>query len=227
MSSYELSLELAPALRVRRWLALAALFAAGFFAVVTASALAISATASHPIEGPPFLVGTVEDATRIFSSNFLVMVLYAMVGVALIVVRRAESEHASDAARRSVGAVKVLLGAIVIASAARQAYVLGRMLGEYSSFLHVGALQMGVALVPHAAIELTAMFLPLAAVLVERGEGEVAMRRALAYAVAAAIPLLVLAATTEVLVSPHVMHAVTCTTPSSLGPAGIPCAAER
>ena len=227
MSSYELTLELAAPLRLRRWFSLAALFAAGFFAVVTTTALAINTAASHPIEGPPFLVGTVEDATRIFSSNFLVMVLYAMVGVALIVVRRAESQHASDAARRSVGAVKVLLAAIVIAAAARQAYVLGMLLGEYSSYLHVGAPQMGIALVPHAAIELTAMFLPLAAVLVERGAGEAAMRRALAYAVAAAIPLLVLAATTEVLVSPHVMRAVTCTTANSLGPSGIPCTAER
>jgi hypothetical protein len=223
VSTAELAAPIAQPLRLTRWLSVAALIAAGFFALVLAIALTISVAASHPIEGPPFLVGNLANALSIFSRNFLVLTLYAMVGVGVIVVRRAASHGHHGAVR----ACTVLLALIVAASIARQAYVLGRMLAEYSAYLGDDPLRMGLGLVPHAAIELTAMFLPLGAIIVERRSGEAASRQALAVAVAVAIPLLMLAAASEVYVSPSVMRAVTCTRAGALGPAGERCAVEE
>jgi len=211
VSTFEATGRIAEPIRFGRWLAFAALFAAAFFAVVVVTAVTINVTPTHPIEGPPFLIGSFSDVLKIFSRNFLVLTLYAMVGVAVIVLRRgAASGDASRRERLVVKAGGAIVAAIVLGAAARQAFVLAKMLAEFSGYLGESPIRMGLALVPHAAIELSAMFLPLGAILVERRSGEEAMRRALAISVAIAIPLLMLAAVTEVYVSPKVMAAVTC-----------------
>ena len=215
VSTVELAARIAEPLRLRRWFAAAVLFAAGFFAVVVVTAVTIDVVPTHPIEGPPFLVGGLSDVLRIFSNNFLVLTLYAMVGVAVIVLRRADAHGGGRHHRAVVRAAGMLVAAIVLVAAIRQAYVLGRMLAEYSGYLGESPIRMGLALVPHAAVELSAMFLPLGAILVERRSSEEVMRRALAVAVAIAVPLLMLAAATEVYVSPSVMRAVNCGAPSA------------
>ena len=89
---------------------------------------------------------------------------------------RAASGDASRRERLVVKAGGAIVAAIVLGAAARQAFVLAKMLAEFSGYLGESPIRMGLALVPHAAIELSAMFLPLGAILVERRSGEEAMR---------------------------------------------------
>jgi uncharacterized membrane protein SpoIIM required for sporulation len=66
-----------------------------------------------------------------------------------------------------------------------------------------------VVLLPHALIELTALFLPLAAWIIasRRGDWD-ELLAATVVTVALALPMLLFAALFEVYVSPHILHAL-------------------
>lgn len=93
-----------------------------------------------------------------------------------------------------------------------QTYVLGRRLGAISGYLYVPAWRLLVAVLPHAVLELTALMLPLSAWGWATARRESASLLAAAIATAAlAIPMLAVAASIEVYVSPLAYHALVCT----------------
>jgi uncharacterized membrane protein SpoIIM required for sporulation len=73
----------------------------------------------------------------------------------------------------------------------------------------LAAEQRTLSVLPHALIELTALFLPLAAWLIASRRGEWnQLLAATAVTVVIAIPMLLVAATIEVFVWPHILHSL-------------------
>ncbi len=108
---------------------------------------------------------------------------------------------------------RLAIGFVALATAfslSAQAYVIGHTLAGVSHFLGVapGILLLGV--LPHAVLELVALFLPLAAWIIasRRGEWD-QLLAATIVTVAIAVPLLVVSALIEVYVSPHLFTALT------------------
>jgi hypothetical protein len=99
--------------------------------------------------------------------------------------------------------------AVTLFSLMTQALYLGFQGSTLAFQLHISHLQLIVSVLPHAVIELTALFLPLAAWLIASRRGEwKQLLAATAVTVAIAIPMLVLAATIEVFVWPHILHSM-------------------
>jgi hypothetical protein len=75
--------------------------------------------------------------------------------------------------------------------------------------LHITRLELIFSVLPHALLELTALFLPLAAWLIASRRGEWNQLLAATFiTVALAIPALIVAATTEVYLWPHLLEAI-------------------
>ena len=87
--------------------------------------------------------------------------------------------------------------------------MLGGETAAVAARLHTSPGALLVVLLPHALIELTALFLPLAAWIIasRRGEWDQLLAATLV-TVAIALPMLVVAALIEVYVSPHVLQAL-------------------
>lgn len=90
-----------------------------------------------------------------------------------------------------------------------QAYALGRGAADLSAALHRSPALLLVALLPHALPELFALFLPLAAwTIASRANRWNELLAATIATTAIAAPLLVLAATIETWVTPHVLRSL-------------------
>jgi uncharacterized membrane protein SpoIIM required for sporulation len=90
-----------------------------------------------------------------------------------------------------------------------QAFVIGTTASTISGELGIAPGLLLVALLPHALLELWALFLPLAAWLIaSRGARWDELLAATVVTVAIAIPVLILAALVEVYVSPHLLAAL-------------------
>src|SRR6185437_2628585 len=88
-----------------------------------------------------------------------------------------------------------------------QAYVLGNNASTISAHLHISPALLLLAYLPHALPELTALFLPLAAWLIASRNGNWEQLLAATFVtVAIAVPVLVVTATMEVFVSPHLLR---------------------
>jgi hypothetical protein len=99
--------------------------------------------------------------------------------------------------------------AVTLFSLTTQAFFLGLQGATLSFQLHIRRLELIISVLPHALIELTALFLPLAAWLIasRRGEWD-QLLAATAVTVAIAVPMLLLAATIEVYVWPHILDSM-------------------
>jgi hypothetical protein len=95
-------------------------------------------------------------------------------------------------------------------SLSAQAYVLGHTLAGVANFLEISPALLLLGVLPHALLELVALFLPLAAWIIasRRGEWDQLLAATLV-TVAVAVPVLVVAALIEVYVSPHLFVALT------------------
>jgi hypothetical protein len=99
------------------------------------------------------------------------------------------------------------VAAVTLFSLSTQALYLGFQGSTLAFQLHISRLDLIVSVLPHALIELTALFLPLAAWLIASRRGEWnQLLAATAVTVAIAIPMLVVAATIEVYVWPHILR---------------------
>ncbi len=99
--------------------------------------------------------------------------------------------------------------AVTIFSLSTQALYLGFQGSTLALQLHISRLDLILSVLPHALIELTALFLPLAAWLIASRRGQWSqLLAATAVTVAIAIPMLLLAATIEVFVWPHILHSL-------------------
>jgi hypothetical protein len=100
--------------------------------------------------------------------------------------------------------------AVTLFSLGTQALYLGFQGSTLAFQLHISRLELIVSVLPHALLELTALFLPLAAWLLASRRGEWnQLLAATLVTVALAIPALIVAATLEVYVWPHILEALT------------------
>ncbi len=150
-------------------------------------------------------------------SNLMVLALHAMACLAGFIA--GSSLPLQAASRRGLSrwvhehGGRIAIAFVVCATAfslSAQAYVLGRALAGFAHFSKVSPGLLLLCFLPHAAPELIALFLPLAAWIIasRRGEWDQLLAATLV-TVAVAIPVLVLAALVEVYVSPHLYLALT------------------
>lgn len=159
---------------------------------------------------------TLADVGEILHRNAFVLALHAFACVAGYI---AGSSLPREAARRrgvwrrihdTAGPLAIaFVSAATLFSLATQAYVIGSTASTVSAQLGISSARLLVALLPHALLELWALFLPLAAWLIasRRGRWD-ELLAATVVTVAIAIPALVLAALIEVYVSPHLLVAL-------------------
>lgn len=103
----------------------------------------------------------------------------------------------------------LFVAAVTLFSLATQALYLGFQGATLAYQLHISRLELILSVLPHALIELTALFLPLAAWLIASRRGEwKQLLAATAVTVALAVPMLIVAATIEVYVWPHILRAL-------------------
>jgi hypothetical protein len=157
------------------------------------------------------------DVLQILRLNALVLALHSFACLAGYI---AGSSLPREAARRQGVWRRVhdLAGPLAIAfvsaatlfSLMTQAYVLGTTASTLSAQLHLSPARFLIALLPHALLELWALFLPLAAWLLasRRGRWD-ELLAATVVTTAIAVPALVLAALVEIYVSPHLIAALT------------------
>jgi hypothetical protein len=154
-----------------------------------------------------------EDVGRILHRNALVLALHAFACVAGYI---AGSSLPREAARRrgvwrrihdAAGPLAIaFVTAATLFSLMTQAFVLGSIASTVSGELAIAPGLLLVALLPHALVELWALFLPLAAwLLASRGARWEELLAATFVTVAIATPALVLASLVEVYVSPHLL----------------------
>ena len=101
------------------------------------------------------------------------------------------------------------VSAVTLFSLSTQALYLGFQGSTLALQLHVSRLDLILSVLPHALIELTALFLPLAAWLIASRRGEWnQLLAATGVTVLIAVPMLILAATIEVYVWPHILQSL-------------------
>jgi hypothetical protein len=200
-----------------RWLVGSALAAAGLLLAVWAVASLDHGYQQVITLQPPFAVGDAADVERVLRENGLVLALHALACVAGFIAGSSlplQTPHHHGVSRwvHEHGG-RLAIGFVALATAfslSAQAYVIGHSLAGVSHFLRVppGILLLGV--LPHAVLELVALFLPLAAWIIASRKGEWdQLLAATIVTVAIAVPLLVVAALIEVYVSPHLFTALT------------------
>lgn len=169
-------------------------------------------------DSPPFVAGDVGDVTYVLGHNLLVLALNAMACVAGFMAGELPPPRGSTRrgrARWREYGPRIAIGLVAVAitySLAMQTYVLGRRLGQVAGYLYVPSWRLLVGVLPHAVLELAAMMLPLSAwawATARRDSGS--LLAAAAATVALAVPMLALAASIEVYVSPLAYHALVCT----------------
>lgn len=178
----------------------------------------VVSTIAPPDPTPLALPGLTEppgigDVLTVLYRNSLVLALHAMACVAGFI---AGSSLPLSAERRSgfsrwihERAQTVAMGWVVLVtcfSLTTQAYVLGSSGSTLASQLDISRLALVASVLPHALPELVALFLPLAAwtIASRRGQWDDLLAATVA-TVAVAIPILIVAATWEVYVWPHLL----------------------
>ena len=206
-----------PGVVLGRWFAGSALAATGLLCAVWLVATLFSGYQQVLILEPPFAVGGGADVLSILRRNLLVLALHAMACVAGFIAGsslplQAEHHHGVSRWVHEHGG-RLAIGFVVAATAfslSTQAYVLGHTLAGVSGFLHVSPGLLLLGLLPHAILELTALFLPLAAWIIASRRGEWDQLLAATFVtVAIAVPMLVVAALIEVYISPHLFTTLT------------------
>ncbi len=201
---------------IRSWLLGALAAAAALLAAVAVVALISRSSPGWVPPQPPFVVGGPGDVLHILVANGLVLALHAMACVAGFIAGSSLPLQAG----RYTGRMRLIhergptvaIGFVACATAfslSMQAYTLGHATAQDAASAHVSRLLLLVGVLPHALPELVALFLPLAAWILasRRGEWE-RLLAATFVTVALAVPILVLSATWEVYVAPHVLSAL-------------------
>ncbi len=202
---------------LRRWL-LGALGAASLLlaAVLMIALIAPASRSSVELGQPPFVVGSLGDVVQILRDNMLVLALHAMACVAGFMAGSSlplQAEHHRGAMRVIHERGQPVAMAFVVCatgfSLSLQAYTIGTAAARDAAALHTSPALLILGLLPHALPELVALFLPLAAWIVasRRGEWE-RLLAATVVTVSLAVPTLILTATWEVYLAPHILGAM-------------------
>jgi hypothetical protein len=201
---------------LRGWLALSVAIALALLGAVWVVAGLLT-----PDITPVHLPGLTEpsrpgDLLPILWRNSLVLALHAMACVAGFI---AGASMPIAAAQRSgfsrwihvkAGELAILfVCAVTLFSLSTQALYLGFQGSTVAFQLHISIGALLLSVLPHALLELTALFLPLAAWLIASRRGEWSQLLAATFVtVLISIPCLVVAATIEVYVWPHILAAI-------------------
>jgi len=208
----------------------AILAAAVFLAGVLVIALLCSESPRVPASGPPFAAGGFGDTVRLFGENLLVLALYATGSLAALASKARSRSDAMSISRRRAGAGRAataLVLGLMFFAACRQALVLGRGVAGFAGYFYVSRSSLWLGVLPHAAPEMTAFFLPVSAWrFASRHAGRQTHLVSMAAAVVAALPLLATAAAIETYLSPSVIRAVACIKESEGFSGGGDCGAE-
>lgn len=200
---------------LRRWFA-GSLGAALMLLAATWLIAGISGSGGFVVQtvGPPFHVGDLGNVEQIVARNLLVLTLHAMACVAGFIAGSSLplQAQARTGLSRTIHEHGGRLAIIFVVAAttfslSAQAIVLGGETASVAAALHTSPGILLVVLLPHALIELTALFLPLAAWIIasRRGEWD-QLLAATVVTVALALPMLVAAAVIEVYASPHILR---------------------
>lgn len=202
--------------RERPWPVLAGWFSASFLVAVgllTAVLVVAHNTTPDPMTGVmPGIFGPVDigDVGHTIARNLLVLALHSLACVAGFI---AGSSMPLEAQQRggAWGAIHDYAGrfAILFVSAATafslftQAYVLGGLTTDVADRLGIHQTELILLLTPHALLELTGLFLPLAAWLIASRRGEWHHLLAATFVTTAiALPMVLAAALIETYVTP-------------------------
>jgi uncharacterized membrane protein SpoIIM required for sporulation len=201
---------------LRAWIALSLVIALALLASVwfVAGLLTPDITPIHL----PGLTGPAEpgDLVPILFRNSLVLALHATACVAGFIagasmpLAAAQRQGISRWIHVKAGELAILfVCAVTLFSLGTQALYLGFQGSTIAYQLRITRLELILSVLPHAIPELTALFLPLAAWLIASRRGEWnQLLAATLITVLLAIPTLIVAATIEVYVWPHILHAL-------------------
>jgi Stage II sporulation protein M len=201
---------------LRRW------FAGSLgFAALLLFAVWVIATRARPDATPFVLPGlhtppSVDQVGEVVYRNMLVLALHAMACVAGFIAGSAlplEAERYGGAWRWVHDKAGPLAIAFVSCATAfsllTQSYALGRATSTLAAQLHLPPAVLLLGLLPHALLELVALFLPLAAWIIASRRGDWHELLAATFVtVMIAVPMLVVAAFVEVYVSPGLLRAL-------------------
>ena len=198
-----------------RWFALSFAIALGLLAAVLA--VAELATPDPTSVYIPGLDGSPDagDAAGILGRNGLVLALHAMACVAGFIAgssMRHEAERRTGLARTihvKAGVVAIAwVGLVTAFSLVTQAYALGSIGADLAANFAIAPGVLVLTVLPHALLELVALFLPLAAWLVASRRGEWDQLMAATFVtVAIAIPMLFASALIELTLWPLLLEA--------------------
>jgi hypothetical protein len=156
------------------------------------------------------------DVLRLVARNSLVLALHSFVCIAGFMAMRALPEQAQY--KRGVDrwvhdhagpAAMVFVSLATAFSICTQVLFLGRTVGDLSLTLQISQSELLLTVLPHALIELTAIFLPLAAFLIASRRGTWhELLAATVVTTCVAFPMIVAAAFLETYLWPHVLRAV-------------------
>ena len=201
---------------VGRWFAGSALAAALLLVGTLVVAELTPGTRAIDLSVPPVAAGGVSYMLTILGHNFLVLALHSLACVAGYIAGSSVPAQAESLRgwRRTVHAYGARLAiAFVVAATAfslgNQVWDLGTAASGVAHELHASPALLLLALLPHAAPELLALFLPLAAWVIasRRGAWDELLAAALV-TTAIAVPILVVAASWETYGANHLIAAV-------------------
>jgi len=200
-----------------RWLLGSVATAVGMLVAV----LVVSTLNRHVAYGltlePPFVTGDAGDVVGLLVHNGLVLALHAMACVAGFIAGSSlplqAGSHSGVSRWVHEHGGRIAIAFVVAAttfSLSAQTWVLGHELAGVCGFLRISPSIVLLAVLPHAVLELTALFLPLAAwIIASRRDEWDELLAATFVTLAIAIPMLIVAALIEVYVSPHLFVALT------------------
>jgi hypothetical protein len=201
---------------IRTWLVGAVLIALGLLAAVTLAASLLKP--DYGFHYGPTAPGSPDPARvlGVLGRNSLVLALHAFACVAGFIAGATlplTAERHTGLSRVIHEKARPIAFAWVIGvtcfSLLTQTLALGLVGSTISWDLGISVPLLVVTALPHALLELTAVFLPLAAWTIASRKGEWdQLLAATAVTVALAIPMLIVAATWEVYVWPHILHGV-------------------
>jgi hypothetical protein len=199
---------------LRSWVLGSLVAASGLLLAVWGVAALTGAAGTIALSRPPLHVGHLRDVLRILGRNSLVLALHAMACVAgfiagssLPLQARMKKPGWQRAIHEHGGRYAILFVCTATAfSLSAQAYVLGISVSRVAGRLHTSPGLLLTGLLPHAIVELTALFLPLAAWILasRRGQWDRLLAATLV-TVSIAVPMLIVSALWETYVAPHIL----------------------
>lgn len=158
----------------------------------------------------------INDVVRVFFRNMLVLALHAFVCIAGFMAMRAlpeQTKYKSGVNRwvhEHAGPVTMIfVSGATIFSITTQIWILGHGVGDIAYTMQISDSTLMLTVLPHALLELTAVFLPLAAFLIASRDNDWhELLAATIVTVAIAVPTIIVAAFLEAYLWPQTLQAV-------------------